>query len=221
MQFVDLGRLDFRPALEIQERAIAQIAAGDRDELVHFVEHPHVFTVGRSGDPENLLADVDFDGNPIRAIRLGRGGDITHHGPGQLVAYPHLDLRLRGRDVHRYLRGLEEVVIGIASSFGIEAFRRPGLTGAWVKKGKLASIGVGVRRWITLHGFALNVENDLRYFHLINPCGIERCPMASLSEILGRRVGLNEVRPVVERELRRVFELVEGGVGSTESKVEG
>ncbi len=217
MNFVDLGRIEFAKALERQQQLVEAIAAGREEETVLLLEHPPVFTVGRVGDAANLLAERDFDGNPLELIRIGRGGDVTYHGPGQLVAYPHLDLRTRGRDVHRYLRSLEEVLIRLASEFGVEAFRREGLTGVWTEQGKLASIGVGVRRWVTMHGLALNVSTDLRYFSLIRPCGIEDCPVTSLSRLCGRPVKRSEVtlafRSCFEAELGS-----EGTLGALEGK---
>lgn len=182
-----------------------EIASGRQPETVFLLEHPHVFTIGRTGDNANLLASRDWRGDPIELVRINRGGDVTYHGPGQLVGYPVLDLRTRGRDVHRYLRDLEEVLIRTAADFGVRAHRREGLTGVWTDGGKLASIGVGVRRWITMHGFALNVRPDLRYFQLIHPCGIQDCPVTSLSELLDRPVQLSEAIPACRRRLREVF----------------
>lgn len=182
----------FQRAWDLQERLVQRIAAGEEEETVLLLQHPHVYTIGRTGSADNLLAHSDFDGNPVELVRINRGGDATYHGPGQLVGYPLLDLRRRGRDVHRYLRDLEEVLIRTATAFGVEAFRRQGFTGVWTRRGKLASIGVGVRRWVTIHGFALNVGTDLRYFELINPCGIVDCPMTSLSRLVGAPVAVSE-----------------------------
>ena len=206
MQFKNLRTLPFDTALERQSLAVREIARGLQEETVYFVEHPRVFTIGRRGSADNLLTDQDFDGKPLKIVRINRGGDITYHGPGQLVGYPHLDLRTRGRDLFRYLRGLEECLIQAAEFFGVEAFQRQGLTGVWTKQGKLASIGVGVRQWITMHGFALNVSTDLRYFRLINPCGMPECPVTSLQDCLGSPVEIDQVREVVEAEFRKFFE---------------
>ncbi len=203
MEFVWLGRITFPDALETQQRTVRRIAVGESPETVHLLEHPHVFTSGRQGKESNLLAARDHQGHPIRLIRTNRGGDVTYHGPGQLVGYPHIDLRQRSRDIHAYLRSLEQALIDTAANFGVKAFRRQGLTGVWTAQGKLASIGVGVRRWVTMHGFALNVCTDLRYFNLINPCGIAACPVTSLSALQGRAISINEVRTVVEDALRR------------------
>jgi len=206
IQFETLGMLAFDVALERQSLTVQEIAKGLQAETVYFLEHPSVFTLGRRGSSDNLLTEEGFDGEPLNIVRINRGGDITYHGPGQLVGYPHLDLRRRGRDLYRYLRGLEECLIRTADFFGVEAFQRPGLTGVWTEKGKLASIGVGVRQWITMHGFALNVTTDLRYFRLINPCGMPECPVTSLQDCLGVPVEMEQVKEVVEEEFLQLFE---------------
>jgi len=205
MVFQDLGRIPFDQAFAIQEKTVAEIASGRRPEQVYLLEHPPVFTIGRTGSEENLLLAKDFQGRSIPLVRINRGGDITFHGPGQLVGYPHLDLNRRGRDIHRYLRDLEEALIRAVGRFDIDAYRKKRLTGVWSDLGKLASIGVGVRRWITMHGFALNVSTDLRYFRMIHPCGIEECPVTSLEQLLDQPVPMEEVRSAVIEEIRRVF----------------
>ncbi len=205
MRFIDLGLISFEAALVKQEETVAAVAGDSLEETIFLLEHPHVFTCGRGGNEGNLLASVDWNENPIELIRINRGGDVTYHGPGQLVGYPHLDLRKRNRDVHRYLRDLETVLIATAERFGVHAFRREGLTGVWTDAGKLASIGVGVRRWVTMHGFALNVSTDLRYFQLINPCGMPNCPVVSLSSLTGCPVEMSVVKRVFEEEFRKTF----------------
>ncbi len=206
MEFLDLGCILFEDALRIQEDTVRGVQQGTRPETVYLLEHPHVFTAGRSGDAANLLATADWDGNPVNLVRINRGGDVTYHGPGQLVGYPHVDLRRRGRDVHLYLRQIEEALIRASSVFGVVGGRRAGLTGVWTDKGKLASIGIGVRGWVTMHGFALNVGTDLRYFQLINPCGIVDCPMVSLSSLLGRSIEMQRVKEAVKRAFLQVFD---------------
>ncbi|MFQ5740922.1 MAG: lipoyl(octanoyl) transferase LipB [Acidobacteriota bacterium] len=205
MDFISLGRVSFDEARRKQEEAVEKIAFEGAPERVYLLEHPHVFTLGRGGEASNLLARQDWADHPIQLVRINRGGDITYHGPGQLVGYPHLDLRSRGRDVHRYLRGLEEVLIRTAARWGVHAFRRAGLTGVWTDRGKLASIGVGVRHWVTLHGFALNACTDLRYFQLINPCGMEGCRVTSFSHLLERHVTAPELIPALTLAFREVF----------------
>ncbi|ABB32965.1 lipoate-protein ligase B [Geobacter metallireducens RCH3] len=188
MMIRDLGKLEFEAALAIQEQLAAGVAAGTSPETLLLLEHPPVYTIGRGGCRENVLDPG------IRVVEANRGGDVTFHGPGQLVGYPVIDLGRRGRDLHRYLRILEELLINVAAEFGVAARREPGRTGIWTDGGKLASIGVGVRRWVTMHGFALNVTNELAPFRSINPCGIVACPITSLSAILGRPVPLGDVR---------------------------
>jgi lipoyl(octanoyl) transferase len=205
MRFVYLEVIGFEEALRIQETTVQQVAEGTSAETVYLLEHPHVFTCGRGGSEANLLRTSDWEGNPINLCRTNRGGDVTYHGPGQLVGYPHLDLRRRDGDVHRYLRELEECLIGTVAEFGVAAFRREGLTGAWTEKGKLASIGIGVRRWVTMHGFALNVSTDLRYFGLINPCGMVACPVVSLSSLLGQPVEMRAVKEIFTHHFKARF----------------
>lgn len=206
MNFLNLGQIRFQDALTIQDQMVQEIRFGRREETVLIVEHPPVFTLGRSGRAENLLSRLDFEGRPVELVKTNRGGDITFHGPGQLVAYPHLDLRRRGRDVHQYLRRLEELLIRLAAVYGVTAFRREGLTGVWTSQGKLASIGVGVRHWVTMHGLALNVVNDLRYFSLMNPCGMPRCRITSLSRLCKGEVALEEVTVRFRQSFEEVFE---------------
>lgn len=205
MRFVDLGLIKLPEALRRQQETVLRIAAQDGPETVYLLEHPHVFTTGRLGEEENLLAKSDWNGTSIEPISINRGGDVTYHGPGQLVGYLHLDLRRRHRDVHLFLRNLESSLIRTVKRLGVRAFRRQGLTGVWSDQGKLASIGVGVSRWITMHGFALNIHTDLRYFQLINPCGLTNCPMTSLSRLLDRRVSMCEVKGLFQKCFQETF----------------
>lgn len=183
-----LGTIDFAEAFALQEELAAGVASGAAPETLLLMEHPPVYTMGRGGHRDNILDPG------IRVVETNRGGDVTFHGPGQLVGYPVIDLGRRGRDLHRYLRFLEELLIRVAADVGVAARREPGRTGIWADGGKLASIGVGVRRWVTMHGFALNVANDVFPFRSINPCGIVACPVTSLSASLGRPVPLDAVR---------------------------
>lgn len=205
MEFIDLGRVAFWKALDRQEETLQEILHNGQPETVYLLEHPHVFTMGRAGKLRNFLAKKDWNGNSIEFFQTNRGGDVTYHGPGQLVGYPHMDLRERGKDVHRFLRDLEESLMRAVAHFGVRAFVRPGLTGVWSSEGKLASIGVSVRHWITMHGFALNVNTNLRYFQLIHPCGIQNCPVTSLRQLLGRTVDLDEVKATVRESFEEVF----------------
>jgi lipoyl(octanoyl) transferase len=181
--------MDYRRALTLQERLAAAIFEGREEETLLLGEHPSVYTIGRGGQLANRL-------DPSLAVeRINRGGDITWHGPGQLVGYPLLDLARRGRDLHRWIDFLEELLIKTLHEFGVQGDRRPKARGVWTEQGKIAFIGVGVRRWITMHGFSLNVSPDLRAFDPIRPCGLARCPVTSMvAEGLGT-VSVAEVKP--------------------------
>jgi lipoate-protein ligase B len=183
------------------------VGARQRDEIedtLLLVEHPHVITLGRSTKRENLLRPAD---TPI--FEIERGGDITYHGPGQLVGYPIFKLRDHERDLHLYMRRLEETVIRALAAVGLEGGRRPSWTGVWTvpePQRKLCSIGVAVKKWVTLHGFALNVATDLGRFAAINPCGLDAAVMTSVSACLGRSVGVEELKPPLADAAAAVFE---------------
>jgi lipoyl(octanoyl) transferase len=191
MVIADLGLIEFDTAYAMQERLVTGIAAGTEPETLLLLEHPAVYTMGSGGDGMNVLDPS------LKVRRINRGGDVTWHGPGQLVGYPLICLDRRGGDLHRYLRFLEELLIRTVAEFGVVTRRVPGRTGIWTDRGKLASIGVGVRRWVTMHGFALNVAPDLTAFDLINPCGIAACPVTSLSPECGAAVPMAAVRHAV------------------------
>jgi lipoyl synthase len=205
IEVVDLAHMDYAAALERQEREIEAVRGGGIEKLL-LVEHPAVYTIGRGGDEAHLLGAPQRLGVPL--FRVSRGGDATFHGPGQIVAYPILSLDREGRDVHRYLRRLEDVLIRTLSSFGIEAARIDKKTGVWIGPRKIASIGVGVRRWVTYHGVALNVAADLDYFRAIVPCGIDGVEMTSMDRELRTEVSLVEVRARLVDEFVSAFSLV-------------
>lgn len=199
-RLLDLGFREFGEVWRLQQDLVA---ARQRDEIpdtLILVEHPDVVTLGRGARRHNLLRP---DAMPV--FEIERGGDVTYHGPGQLVGYPIFFLQGEERDLHRYLRNLEEALILTAGDLGVSAARRAGWTGVWAGERKLASIGVAVKRWVTLHGFALNVATDLARFAAINPCGLEATVMTSLSAVLDRPVSLAEVRPLVVRRFAEVF----------------
>jgi lipoyl(octanoyl) transferase len=205
---VRLGRMDYAAALDLQRRAAAARADDLIPDLLLLLEHPHVYTIGRRSRPDHLLAtaaELCAVGATLHEVE--RGGDITYHGPGQLVGYPILDLRQHGTDLHRYLRMLEQVLIDTLSGYGLVAGRIPGLTGVWLGDEKVAAIGVGVRRWVTLHGFALNVLVDLSYFDLIVPCGIRDHAVTSLDRYLSPAPSLEEVAEHVAAEFADSFDL--------------
>ena len=186
----DLGRMDYLAALSLQERLLELKQEKKLSDILLLVEHPHVFTLGRSGKESNVLAPRE-----IPVLRTSRGGDVTYHGPGQLVAYPILDLNSTLRkDVHRYLRNLELATIETLAFFGLVAERKPPWTGVWIANRKVASIGVAVRRRITYHGVALNVNPELRYFDRIVPCGLNWAEVTSIQKELGGEVSPEEVK---------------------------
>jgi lipoyl(octanoyl) transferase len=203
-----LGLIPYADALALQRELVEERRTGRIGDLLLLVEHPHVLTLGVRGDGgrSHILASAEaLASRSIDVHETGRGGDITYHGPGQLVGYPIIDLKPDRCDVHRYVRDLEEVLIRVAADYGIEAGRVPGLTGVWVGGGKLAAIGVRIARWITSHGFALNVTTDLEYFRLIVPCGIADGGVTSLAALLGRTVDREGVADRVVHHFSEVF----------------
>ena len=186
-----IGLVPYRKALNIQHRLLEMRKNGEIGDTLLLLEHPPTFTIGRKGDKEHLLINERYlSDRGIHFEEISRGGDITFHGPGQLVGYPIIELNEKGRDVHKYLRGLEELIILVLEDFGIQANRIEGLTGVWVEGHKIASIGVGVKRWVTYHGFALNVNTELSYFDMIVPCGIPDVRMTSIAGWLGEKEGI-------------------------------
>ena len=183
LRVVDLGELAYPEAYAEQQRLVEAVASGAEPDTVLLVEHPHVITLGRSREaPANVLASGE-----VAVVQTERGGDVTYHGPGQLVAYPIVALRNGERDLHAFMRRLEDAVIATLGRAGIEAARSPGNTGVWLSGRKLASIGIACRRWVTWHGLALNVSTDLGYFQRINPCGFEAGVMTSMRAELGEQ----------------------------------
>ena len=205
---VHLGRMPYQEAWDLQRQVGDGIRAGQLPDTFLLVEHPPVYTVGRGarGALTNLLWDeARRQAEGITLFQVDRGGDITYHGPGQLVGYPIINLNGYGRDLHGYLRRLEEALIGALGEFSITADRLAPHTGVWVGEEKIAAIGVKASHWITQHGFALNVEPNLEHFMGIIPCGIQDKGVTSMSRLLKRPISLKEVEPVVERHLARVF----------------
>lgn len=209
---VDLDLIGYAEAWALQKRIVAARKAGAIEDVLLLCEHPHVITQGRNGKRENLLAsDHVLRQKGVEFHATNRGGDITYHGPGQIVGYPILNLAAIRRDVVWYVRMLEEAMIRATAEFGIAAARVPGKTGIWVHSGateeKLAAIGVHLSRWVTSHGFAYNVSTDLRYFDLIVPCGIADRKPTSLEKLLSRSVKREEVAPRIAKYFGEVFGL--------------
>ena len=204
-----LGQVDYSAALELQAQLVEQRKAGRIPDQLLLLEHPPVITLGvkTRNDRSHVVATPDvLEDEGVELFESGRGGDVTYHGPGQLVAYPILDLRPDRCDVHRYVRDLEEVLIRAVTRFGVVSGRLPGLTGAWVGDRKLAAIGVRIARWVTSHGFALNVTTNLAHFDLIVPCGITDKGVTSMVELTGRAIPMAEVEDAVALAFCEVFD---------------
>ena len=202
-----LGRIEYGDALVLQKSLVEQRRAGTVGDLLLLVEHPSVLTLGVRGDGGRshiLASDQELSERHIDVFETGRGGDITYHGPGQIVGYPIIDLDPDRRDVHKYVRDLEEVLIRVAADYGVEAGRIQGLTGVWVGEEKLAAIGVRIQRWVTSHGFALNHTTDLSHFGLIVPCGISDRGVTSLVK-LGCTASRDEVEGRIAVHFAEVF----------------
>ena len=207
---IDLGLIGYAEAWALQKRIVAARKAGAIEDVLLVCEHPHVITQGRNGKREHLLASEHvLRQKGVEFHETSRGGDITYHGPGQIVGYPILNLGAIRRDVVWYVRTLEEAMIRATAEFGITAERVAGKTGIWMRVGntedKLAAIGVHISRWVTSHGFAYNVSTDLRYFDLIEPCGIADRKATLLEKLLGRTVEQEEVAPRIARHLGELF----------------
>jgi lipoyl(octanoyl) transferase len=203
---VRAGTVPYDEAVALQERLVAARGAGQIPDVLLLLDHPPVITLGRRSPAEHLVADAEtLRQKGVEVRETARGGDVTYHGPGQLVGYPILDLNGRGRDVHQYLRDLEEALIRALAHWELKGAREPGLTGVWVGGEKVAAIGIGVRRWITWHGFALNVTTALDAFSLIVPCGIRDRGVTSLRQLLGLDVPDDEVVRAVTGAFADVF----------------
>lgn len=205
---IRLGRVPYAESWALQRRLVAERTRGRIPDTLLLLDHPPVITLGKRASREHLLGSAgELARRGVEVIETDRGGDITFHGPGQIVGYAIVDLARRSRDLHRYLRDLEEVVIRALAEFGIRAGRAPGLTGVWVGDAKLCAIGIRVSRWVTHHGFALNLDTDLSFFDLIVPCGLTGRRVTSMAELLG----VPPVRAEVEHALERAFGQVFGG----------
>jgi lipoate-protein ligase B len=201
-----LGRVDYGTALAIQKQTERAVLAREQPDTLLLLEHPHVLTMGRRSAPDGIIAPEQvLDTRGVSVFETNRGGKVTYHGLGQVVGYPIINLSPDREDVHRFVRDLEEVLIRAVSDFGIEGFRIPGLTGVHTAKGKVAAIGVHIARWVTTHGFAVNVNTDLSYFDLIIACEGE--PVTSMKELLGRELALADVEDRIIERFAEVFEM--------------
>ncbi|HNV01704.1 MAG TPA: lipoyl(octanoyl) transferase LipB [Vicinamibacterales bacterium] len=203
-----LGVVRYGDGLALQQALVEQRAAGEIDDTLVLLQHPHVLTLGAKAAQSRshvLATPQRLEELGVELHETGRGGDVTYHGPGQIVGYPILNLKPDRCDVHRYVRDLEEVMIRVTAAYGFRAARIPGLTGAWVGAEKIGAIGVRLQRWITSHGFAFNVSTNLDFFRLIVPCGISDRGVTSLERLAGRAIPVAEVEDRVIREFASVF----------------
>src|SRR6476619_2009799 len=200
-----LGRIDYEKALAVQKETELLVKTHQQSDTLLLLEHPHTLTIGRRGDSSSVLLDEEeLRSRNVTLFETNRGGKVTYHGIGQVVGYPIINLSPEREDVHRYVRDLEEVLIRTMSNFGIDSFRIEGLTGVHTSRGKIAAIGVHIARWVTTHGFALNVNTDLSFFNLIIACDGEQ--VTSMQDLLGHEVDMNEVEDRIARHFAEVFD---------------
>ncbi len=226
LEWAYLGRVGYAAAVALQEAAVAGLRRGEGPEKLLLLEHPHVYTLGRNAAEADVVAGADWlRGRGVEVAETNRGGQVTYHGPGQLVGYPILNLDPDRRDIRRYVADLQRALVGAVAELGVEAHPGggPAHIGVWVGEAKLASIGVHISRWITSHGFALNVATDLSYFSGIVPCGLPGIEMTSLERLLGRSVPLAEVAEACARHCAAVFgrDLVAATLAGAGSAVTG
>ena len=222
VQVFNFHRTDYKQTWDLQKKIFSLVQKNAIDDVLILNEHEHVYTIGKSGDDNHLLAsEEELELNGANVFHIERGGDITYHGPGQLVGYPILNLENYYLDIHRYLRDLEEVIILTLQDFGIEGKRNNDFTGVWVGENKIAAIGVKVSKWITMHGFAFNVNTDLSYFDRIIPCGIFHKGVTSLEKLLGKKIAMKEVEESVIKNFGDVFQrtMMQGNLDEFEQEI--
>jgi lipoate-protein ligase B len=203
---MDLGLIDYEEALNLQHRLWSMRVEGPVPDLLLVLEHPHVITLGRRGNRSHLLTSADvLDAMKIPLFHAERGGDVTYHGPGQLVVYPILNLKDYGYRLIKYVDQLEEVILSVLRDFGIEGRRDSSNRGIWAKGDKIASIGVAIKRWVSFHGIALNYATDLKYFDLIHPCGLEKVKITTMERVLGEKVSKDRLAERMGFHFRRIF----------------
>jgi lipoyl(octanoyl) transferase len=212
---VDLVTIDFKHAWDLQKDTLQKRLKGEVSDTLYLLEHPHTYTLGKTADKKNLVGNEKYlSKNKISVYEIDRGGDITYHGPGQLVGYPIINLTDWKQDTHLYLRNLEEAIILTCADYGLQTDRIDGLTGVWMEDRKIAAIGIKVSRWITMHGFAFNVNTDLKLFSGIIPCGITDKAVTSLEYELGHKIEMREVKEKLVKNFRKVFEYEKSDVAN-------
>lgn len=204
--YSDLGFIDYKEAWDLQKNIFERRTKSEINDTFFMLEHPHTYTLGKVAEKENLISnDAQLKELGISVYEIDRGGDITYHGPGQIVGYPIIKLSDWKEDTHEYLRGLEEIIMNVCSDYGLTTQRNPKYTGVWIDNRKIAAIGIKVSRWVTMHGFAFNINTDLNYFGGIIPCGIRDKEVTSLKNELGREVDINEVKENLTHKFLQFF----------------
>lgn len=204
--YSDLGLIDYKQAWDLQKEIFNLRLHNEINDTFFLLEHPHTYTLGKVADKENLLSnDEQLKELGVNVYEIDRGGDITYHGPGQIVGYPIIKLSGWKEDTHEYLRGLEEVIMMTCSDYGLTTERNPKYTGVWIGSKKIAAIGIKISRWVTMHGFAFNINTDLNYFGGIIPCGIRDKEVTSLSKQLGKEISISEVKEKLLENFKKVF----------------
>ncbi|MBU4149141.1 MAG: lipoyl(octanoyl) transferase LipB, partial [Candidatus Omnitrophica bacterium] len=212
MRVTDLGITDFSDAYSLQKEIAERVYRGESENTIIITEHRPVITIGRKGSRKNIFRSHEFlSSRGISVFDIDRGGDVTYHGPGQIVAYPIVRLENGARDIHRFLRFLEEVGENLMAMYGLASQKIPGLTGIWIGDKKIGSIGIGVKKWVTYHGMALNINIDLEPFSFIRPCGIEGLRITSLKDVLGREVDIEDAKSKLKLSFNEVSQLAEAG----------
>lgn len=202
----DLGLIDYEECYKAQRETVARRKLGEIGDTLILAEHNNVFTVGRTGCKANLLVDEAYlRQQGIKVLDVDRGGDITFHGPGQLVVYPVIKLKEKWRDLHKYMRNLEDVAIKFLKRYSVRSGRKPGRTGVWVSGRKVASIGIGVSNWVTYHGLSVNIKPDLEFFDMIYPCGLRDARVTSLSALCGKEISMEEAKDAILSDFDSVF----------------
>ena len=202
----DLGLVDYQAAWDLQTELHRQVVNNERGDILLLLEHPNTYTLGKIADENNLIGGKEFlEKHKISVFNIDRGGDITYHGPGQIVGYPIIKLENWEKDTHKYLRALEQVIINVCAQFGIRAGRNEAYTGVWIEDRKIAAIGIKVSRWVTMHGFAFNINTDLELFNGIIPCGISDKRVTSLQKELGEKLIIDELKDRIADEFKNVF----------------
>lgn len=209
LNYKDLGLIDYQESWDLQKETLQKVISGEMSDTLYLLEHPNTYTLGRGADEKNLIADKNFlESNGIQVIRIDRGGDITYHGPGQLVGYPIININGVNKNSRRYIWSIEETIIKTCQHFGIDAGRNPDHTGVWIDNRKICAIGIKLTRWVTSHGFAFNVNTDMNIFNGIIPCGISDSDkdVTSLEKEAGKKFDMGEMKEVVKKFFIEVFE---------------